>query len=178
MKTRIYGFTLTELLLCVAGLGVLGAAAIPGLQAGRYAANAADAKSALLETLMKSSDKATLHGARTTLCPSFNGEQCSAGFDWSRGWIAFIDRNGSRERELDETLIMAKPALDGVRLLNTSGRTRIVFQSNDGNAGSNVSFTLCDGRGAGKAQTLVVSNTGELSQSTAKPEQAAVTCAR
>lgn len=176
MKTRTYGFTLAELLFCLAGLGVLGAVAVPGLQAGRHAASSADAKSALLETLMKSSHKAALHGSRTTLCPSFNGEQCSAGFDWSRGWIAFIDRNGSRERELDEAVIMVKPALDGARLLSTSGRSRIVFQGNGGNAGSNVTFTLCDGRGAGKAQTLVVSNTGNLRQGVASPEQIAAAC--
>lgn len=176
MKKRTYGFTLAELLFCLAGLGVLGAVAVPGLQAGRHAASSADAKSALLETLMKSSHKAALHGSRTTLCPSFNGEQCSAGFDWSRGWIAFIDRNGSRERELDEPLILVKPALDGARLLSTSGRSRIVFQGNGGS--SNVTFTLCDGRGATKAQTLVVSNTGNLYQGVATAEQVAVTCAR
>lgn len=176
MKKRTYGFTLAELLFCLAGLGVLGAVAVPGLQAGRYAAESAEAKSALLETLMKSSHTAALHGAHAALCPSFNGEQCSAGFDWSRGWIAFIDRNGSRERELDEPLILAKPALDGARLLSSSGRTRIIFQGNGGNAGSNVTFTLCDGRGAGKAQTLVVSNTGNLRQGVASPEQIAAAC--
>ena len=177
MKTRTYGFTLAELLFCLVGLGVLGAVAIPGLQAGRHAAKAAEARAALLETLMTSSHKAALHGTRTTLCPSLNGQQCSAGFDWSRGWIAFIDRNGSRERELHETLITVKPALDGVRLLSTGGRSRIVFQGNGGNAGSNVTFTLCDGRGAGKAQTLVVSNTGNLRRGVASAEQIAAACA-
>ena len=88
----------------------------------------------------------------------------------------FIDRNGSRERELDEAVIMVKPALDGARLLSTSGRSRIVFQGNGGNAGSNVTFTLCDGRGAGKAQTLVVSNTGNLRRGVPDAERIALAC--
>ena len=73
-------------------------------------------------------------------------------------------------------MILAKPALDGARLLSSSGRTRIIFQGNGGNAGSNVTFTLCDGRGAGKAQTLVVSNAGNLRRGVASPEQIAAAC--
>jgi type IV fimbrial biogenesis protein FimT len=37
-----------------------------------------------------------------------------------------------------------------------------VFQPNGGNAGSNVTFTLCDGRGAAQARSLVMANDGRL----------------
>ena len=39
-----------------------------------------------------------------------------------------------------------------------------MFQPNGGNAGSNVTFTLCDSRGIEKATTLVLANDGRLRQ--------------
>ena len=41
-------------------------------------------------------------------------------------------------------------------------RLVLVFQPNGGNAGSNATFTLCDGRGAARAATLVLANDGRL----------------
>jgi type IV fimbrial biogenesis protein FimT len=41
-----------------------------------------------------------------------------------------------------------------------------VVQPNGGNAGSNVTFTLCDGRGADQATTLVLANNGRLRSGT------------
>mgnify|MGYP006170030997 CR=1 FL=1 len=53
------------------------------------------------------------------------------------------------------------------------GRMRIVFQANGGNAGSNVTFTLCDGRGPRKAVHLVMANDGRLRSRPAEAEAAA-----
>ena len=53
-----------------------------------------------------------------------------------------------------------------MHLRTTVGRTRLVFQPNGGNAGSNVTFTLCDGRGAAQATTLVLANDGRLRSGT------------
>ncbi len=53
------------------------------------------------------------------------------------------------------------PALP-TRLRHAARRPRLVFQPNGGNAGSNVTFTLCDRRGAAKATTLVLANDGLL----------------
>jgi type IV fimbrial biogenesis protein FimT len=52
-----------------------------------------------------------------------------------------------------------------------------VFQGNGGNAGSNVTFTLCDGRGPGRAKTLVLSNQGRFRHGTPSPAALAATCA-
>ena len=73
------------------------------------------------------------------------------------------DIDGDRQRSANETLLQAEPALPrSVHLRSTAGRTRLVFQPNGGNAGSNVTFTLCDGRGAAQATTLVLANDGRL----------------
>ena len=59
-----------------------------------------------------------------------------------------------------------------MHLRSTAGRTRLVFQPNGGNAGSNVTFTLCDGRGAATATTLVLANDGRLRAGTPTPDAA------
>jgi type IV fimbrial biogenesis protein FimT len=47
-----------------------------------------------------------------------------------------------------------------------------VFQPNGGNAGSNATFTLCDGRGAARASTVVLANDGRLRRGRPTPAAA------
>lgn len=176
MKHMIAGFTMIELVIGLAVGGTLMGIAVPSMLSALHAAHSAETRAALLSDLMKASSKAGIHGVRTTLCPSFDGRVCNTGFDWSAGWIAFIDQNGSREREPEEALISVRGALTDTRLISSSGRSRVVFQGNGGNAGSNVTFTLCDRRGAVKAQTLVISNTGNLRAGRPNATQIALAC--
>ena len=177
MPPRQTAFTLIELLLAVAVLGILLGFAVPGFANAMEAARAQEAKSALLASITRSISRAAITGRRAVLCPSSDGQACGEGFDWSHGWIAFLDRNANRERDAGETLLVHQQALPGkVQLHSTSGRTRIVFQGNGGNAGSNVTFTLCDGRGPAKAETVVLNNRGGLRYGTPKPEAAAAAC--
>ena len=176
MSRLARGFTLAELIIGLAAAGILAGVAVPALLSARYAGDSAAVQASLLSSLMQSSHKAALHGARATLCPSGDGIRCNTGFDWSKGWIAFLDTNANREREPDERLVLRQAELENARLISSSGRTRIVFQGNGGNAGSNVTFTLCDRRGADKAQTLVVSNTGNLRRGVPNEERIALAC--
>jgi type IV fimbrial biogenesis protein FimT len=172
------GLTLIELLIAVAGLTVLCTVAIPSLAGGLEAARGADARADLRASLGTAANRAALSGVRGVLCPSEDGAHCIDSPDWSGGWIVFLDPNASRDRDAGEPLLLAQPALAGrVRLRSTVGRTRIVFQGNGGNAGSNVTFTLCDGRGPAKARALILNNSGGLRDGAATPENLAVTCA-
>lgn len=178
MTRRHSGFTLIELMICLAIVAVLFGVALPAFSNGIDAARASDARSALLASLMTASHKGALTGHRSVLCPSADGTACAdASPDWSLGWIGFLDRNGNRERDDAETIFHHQPALAaGVRLRSTAGRTRIVFQGNGGNAGSNVTFTLCDGRGPARAQSLVLNNRGRLREGSPTAANIAATC--
>lgn len=172
-----FGFTLVETMVACALAFILFGIAIPAANAGIEAARSADARSKLLYSLMQAASRAGLTGTKAVLCPSTDGMMCANSFDWSNGWIVYMDRNSNREREPDETLINMVQALEGkARLHSTAGRTRIVFQGNAGNAGSNVSFTLCDGRGPGKARSLIMSNVGNLRDAPATEKAAQSTC--
>lgn len=163
MKSRENGITLIELVFALAIIGILFAIALPTVSNATEAVRASDARTSLVSSLIVVLDKATILGVQTVLCPSGDGEHCDAGDDWSAGWIGFLDTHENRQRTADELVITRVAALAGkVRLHSTPGRTRIVFQPFGGNAGSNVTFTLCDGRGPAKAVSLVLSNEGRL----------------
>jgi type IV fimbrial biogenesis protein FimT len=173
------GLTLVELLIALAAAGVLFGVAVPALSGGLEASRGADARADLLDSLRLASNRAAITGTRGVLCPSTDGQACAAASpDWSGGWLVFLDANANREREPGEPLVLAQGPLAGdVRLRSTVGRTRIVFQGNGGNAGSNVTFTLCDGRGPAKARALILGNAGTLRDGAPTAENLALTCA-
>ncbi len=178
MTARPHGFTLIELMIALTLAAILLGVALPAFSSGIDAARASDARSALLASLMTASHKAALTSRHAVLCPSVDGVGCDGKSpDWSAGWIVFLDHDGNRERDASETLVHQQPPLAArVHLRSTAGRTRIVFQGNGGNAGSNVSFTLCDGRGPAKAQSLVLNNRGGLRAGTPSTQALAATC--
>ena len=175
----VRGFTLLELMTALAIVAVALSVAIPAFSQSRESARSIIAEARLLESLQETVQLATLTGKRAVLCPSADGRECTSTPDWSRGWIAFLDEDGNREHAEGEPLILAEAALPGdVRLRSTLGRTRLVFLGNGGNVGSNVSFTLCDGRGAPHARSLILANDGRLRHGKPAEASVAATCAR
>jgi len=173
------GLTLIELLIVIAVIGVLLGIALPSYNGYMEAARSSAAKSSLLASLTTTASRAALASSHAVLCASEDGRACSGKLNWSRGWIGFLDHNGNRARDPDELQFVTEGPLDGdVRLHSTKGRTRIVFQPNGGNAGSNVTFTLCDGRGEARAQTLVINNAGGMRYGTPSAKAVAGACAK
>lgn len=167
------GFTLLEALIVMAAASVLACIAVPSFRNAHASAHSASAKAVFVETWLAAVNHSALTGAEVVLCPG-TPAGCRAVSDWSDGWIAYADLDGDRARAPGETLLREiGPLQGGVHFRSTAGRTRLVFQPNGGNAGSNVTFTLCDGRGAAAATSLVMSNQGRLRLGTPSPEAAA-----
>jgi type IV fimbrial biogenesis protein FimT len=170
--------TLIELAMGVAIAGILLGITLPSLADAMEGSRAASARNDLLASLTLAGTRAALAGTRAVICPGSAASGCSNEADWSRGWLVFLDANASRELEGGERVLREQAPLPGrVRLRSTSGRVRIVFQGNGGNAGSNVTFTLCDGRGAARAQALVLANDGRLRDGAASSSNILATCA-
>ena len=176
MRYFLKGFTLIEAMIVLLVAAILLAVAIPAWSNAASAAHNGATRSVLAATVLDAVRHSALTGVEVVLCPDTGATQCSGKVDWSGGWIVFADVNGNRMRDAAETVVKQAPKLEGgVRLRSTVGRTRLVFQPNGGNAGSNVTFTLCDGRGVAKASTLVLANDGRLRQGT-PTEAAAQAC--
>ena len=167
------GFTLPEACATAAILGILAAITGAFFAGTVHASRAADARAALLDTYATAIRHAATRGVHVVACPR-TGDGCRDSIDWSDGWLLFDDHDGDRTRGGGEAIVSAWPALAaGVHLRSTVGRKRLVFQPSGGNAGSNVTFTLCDGRGAEDAVRLVVANDGKLRVSGATTAAAA-----
>lgn len=176
MNRKDAGFTLIELMIAVAVVAILLGLGVPAWHSVVSATHSSSARELLYEATLAAGNHAMVAGNAAVLCASTDGVQCSGGSDWSHGWIAFSDTNRDRTRSNDERLLRVQGALpDGVHLRGTAGRSRLVFQPMGGTPGSNVTFTLCDKRGAAKASTVVMANNGRLRLS--KPsQQAALDC--
>jgi type IV fimbrial biogenesis protein FimT len=165
MHKEVRGITLLEAIISMAVVAVLASIAIPSWQSARATAHAGKTRTEMLETIMTAVRHSALAGTEVVLCRPTDTSvtQCSGTTDWSDGWALFADLNGNRLRDSNEPVIHRQPPLSGgVHLRTTGGRTRLVFQPNGGNAGSNVTFTLCDDRGPTKAVTFVLANDGRM----------------
>lgn len=177
MPRQYRGYTLSELLLAASILAALAAIALPRLASALSVVRAQDARALLSASLLGAMSEATLGNQRAVLCPSRDGETCSGGYHWQDGWIGFLDRNRNGRRDAGERQFSQVTALPAeVRLASSPGRTRLAFQPGSSNAGANVTFTLCDGRGAAHAQRLALSNTGRISSGRADPARARALC--
>ncbi|MFC0678908.1 GspH/FimT family protein [Lysobacter korlensis] len=157
------GFTLLELLAVLAVSAVLLTIALPAWNAAMAKGRASAARAALTSTVLDSVRYSALAGVEVVACPSSPTGGCADTWDWTSGWIAFVDTDGNRTRETTEKVVHSEAALEGgIRLRSTSGRRRIVFQPNGGNAGSNVTFTFCHADRAIEATALVMSNAGRI----------------
>lgn len=174
----VQGFTFIEAVIAMAIAALLVAVAVPAWTSATAAVHSRAVRAALLESITEAIRHSTMTGAEVVLCASPDGLACSGQPDWSGGWLAYADIDGNRERAPNETLLRRQHALEGgVHLRSTRGRTRLVFQPNGGNAGSNVTFTLCDRRGGDRAVALVLANNGRLREG--RPSRAAATsCVR
>lgn len=161
-STRAAGFSLMEAMIVLAVASLLLCIAVPACASLLARSRAAATRAALLSSLTQAIRHAAVAGTEVVLCPA-KEQDCRNSRDWSGGWIVYADIDGDRRHDAGETLLHTEPALaDGVHLLTSKGRKRLVFQPNGGNAGSNVTFTLCDGRGTASAVTLVLANSGRL----------------
>lgn len=94
-----------------------------------------------------------------TLCPSTDGENCASGFDWSVGWIMFVnlDRDAPATRDPGESVLQRY----SVSLHNevTANRRSFSFRTTALRA-TNGTFIFCDKARQAAPRALIVSYTG------------------
>ncbi len=88
------GFSLMELLVVLAVVGVLISLAVPGLQAqvARYRVHAA--AQAFVKDMRWARSEAIKRSSSVSLCMSSDGRLCGAQ-GWATGWLVFTDEDGN-----------------------------------------------------------------------------------
>ena len=101
--------------------------------------------------------------AHVVVCPSADRQYCGHTTEWQHGWLIFVDadHDGLRD-DSEELLAVGERQPEGVAILSTAGRTHVDYRPDGSAPGSNVTFTVCDRRGAGDATALVINNAGRV----------------
>jgi type IV fimbrial biogenesis protein FimT len=160
--SRPHGFTALELMVTMAVVGILLATAVPSFKDYSWNLRMRTAMDSLQSDLTLARGRAISHNIQTITCPSVDTETCSEEPQWQSGWIVFSDLNGDRQKQEGEPLLKQSAAIELLSITSSRARTNVRFFPNGSSPGSNISILFCDQRGADKAGTISVSNTGRI----------------
>jgi len=163
------GFTILELMIVVAIVGVLGSLALAGLKEWNRSARRTAAVSDFLSALHVARSEAVKRNVRVGVCPSEDSDQadatCLVTKDWAVGWIVFVDADGDMSRADDEEILGTSQALAVPwTLASSNGDIALDFRPNGrietSTLAKSADFNLCDDRGPTEGRVISVSISG------------------
>lgn len=161
LRCRACGVTLVEVLATCTVALVVTAAAVPAVRQFSASQDTSAALNAVHGDLLLARHAAITRAQRVVLCPSSDAQTCSGDFDWSVGWIVFVDSDCDRQRDEQEPLLRVQQARrQGMRILTSTGRRKLVYRSDGGTGGSNATFRFCHRDRPDHNRSIIVSNTG------------------
>jgi type IV fimbrial biogenesis protein FimT len=106
------GFTIFELLMVIAIVGIIAAIGTPTFKYVTASNRVANEVNSLLGDIQFARSQAVKLGQTVTICASTDQLQCS-NVGWQSGWIVFLDLNGDKHVDPNETIVRAQPAFSG-----------------------------------------------------------------
>jgi len=170
--------SLVELLVVLTILGLVMVFVVPGFNAARATTATNTLRGALVSVLLQARSVAASREQVVVVCPSEDQRRCMDTEEWHHGFVAAVDVNGNGTIDASEPVVASHGRFDAdTRAVTSSGRKRLKFHPNGGNAGSNATFTFCDRRGERKATAIAMGNEGRYRPVTANASQIARACA-
>ena len=175
--TKSRGFTLIELMITLAVVATLCTISMPSLAALLSSSHARSAQNTLVTAINLARIAAVTRQSEVILCPSSDLDRCDASLWWQHGWIVFEDLNHDGQHQPNEPIINVTQAQKQMAIATTVGRDHVTYRPDGSASGTNVTFTLCDRRGAKFANTVIINNAGRARHAPATPTEGAAACA-
>lgn len=165
---RFQGFSLVEMMVALAVLGILASIAIPAYSTMVLSHNLASQANSLLTSLHLARSEAIKRNARVVACKSASGMDCTGSGSWQQGWIVFEDTNNNASLDDEEILLRRIQALPaGYSLTGNAPVARYVSYTPLGltkmtsGAFQAGTLTLCHpSAGNGEARQIVINISG------------------
>ena len=177
MQPAKRGFTLYELIMTMALVGIVLAAGLPAFSATLARNRQAIEINALFHAIHGARKESIMRRKVVSLCPSSDGRRCAPGTDWSAGWIMFENKDRDSPPHVD-------PGEAVLWVHRVSGQTRIhanrrgfTLRATHLRA-TNGTFIVCDRHRRVAAKALIVSYTGRPRVAFERPNGTPYTCAQ
>lgn len=200
-RSRVYGFTLVELIIAIALLAIVVSLAVPAYSDFMARKRASAVTNDFLVDLNAARGEATRRRRNVVMCvrggsaatcdaASQNSGDCTCAADgqWESGWITFVDADAdaSLDASATDTIVGVHPPLPGgVTLRRTVGAgNTVAFNSRGALAGTTAGFAVCVNDAPGtdddadvlaRARFINVALTGRAAVSSATAAQTAAT---
>lgn len=159
MRSQWRGYTLYELLMTMLVATTILAIGIPSFSTLLARQRQRVEIDALFHAIHVARKESIMRRRVVSLCPSSDGLTCSAGKDWSDGWIMFenSDRDWPPRVDTGEPLLQRHDVSGSIRVV--ANRRGFTLRSTFLRA-TNGTFVICDRQGRVAPRGLVISFTG------------------
>lgn len=163
MKPRSSGFTLMELLVTIAVVGVLLAIAVPSFQSLFNRNRVATVVNDLLGGLYYARTEGIRRALPTTICMSSNQTSCATTGSWANGWIVWVDLNSNGTLDTGELVRTHGPINAGNTALSAS-QTSYTFTAQGAlvSGGSAGTFKVCTPNDLTLSRQIAVQTSGQI----------------
>ena len=174
-KNQQLGVTLLELLFAVTILSVLVSLALPSFSTLREQTRMNNGVSNLVRSFHLAKQHSNA-GALTSVCKSMDGQQCTDGFDWSDGWLVFLNFDGDEPPHIDPGEIVLE-VHESVSPLRVSSNRAAYSLRPSGRRSTNGTLTWCSPNERVDSRAVVVSYTGKPRVRQNGPDERSLACA-
>lgn len=156
---RSGGYSLYELLMTTALMALILTIGVPSLGGIVARQRLRVEVDALFHAIHLARKDSVVRRRVVALCPSRDGQRCEPGYDWSMGWMRFVntDRDEPPVRDVDEPVLQFHAVDETSRIV--ANRQGFTLRSTIRRA-TNGTFVVCDAAGRAEPRALVVSYTG------------------